>query len=296
MRKLVSILTPCYNGEKHIWRLLDSVLKQTYPRIEMFVIDDGSTDNSPSIIKSYIPRFEDKGYSLTYVYQENQGLASTINNGLKFINGDYLLYPDADDYYQEENAVRDMADALDKSDETVSIARGKCYVRDDEALDVIDKFDGDNEFLFEDCLWYKNRFYHFCIMLKVPLLDKLIPHREIFTSKWGGQNWQILLPLLYKHRCITLDKYLFNVLANKESLSRKVWQEHLIENYMDLSRTQLETIDNLITMPVEEKEKYKRLIEKAFRKNIFRVRMVIFLKKIHLYSLLKLSINQCFHK
>ncbi|MDR0412971.1 MAG: glycosyltransferase family 2 protein, partial [Dysgonamonadaceae bacterium] len=55
MSGLVSILTPCYNGEKHIWRLLDSILTQTYSKIEMFIIDDGSTDKSAKLIQSYIP-------------------------------------------------------------------------------------------------------------------------------------------------------------------------------------------------------------------------------------------------
>ena len=48
---LVSIITPCYNGEKYVHRLLDSILIQDYPLIEMFVIDDGSTDASWHIIQ-----------------------------------------------------------------------------------------------------------------------------------------------------------------------------------------------------------------------------------------------------
>ena len=60
MRKnLVSNVTPCYNSAKYLYRLLDSVLMQDYPDIEMFAIDDGSTDNTKEIIESYIPRFQD---------------------------------------------------------------------------------------------------------------------------------------------------------------------------------------------------------------------------------------------
>jgi glycosyltransferase involved in cell wall biosynthesis len=51
-RDLVSIVTPCYNTGKYVHRLLESVLNQTYPNIEMFVIDDGSSDNSAEIVKS----------------------------------------------------------------------------------------------------------------------------------------------------------------------------------------------------------------------------------------------------
>jgi len=53
MPKLVSIIIPCFNAEKWLREAIDSCLQQTYPHIEIIVIDDGSTDNSLEIIKSY---------------------------------------------------------------------------------------------------------------------------------------------------------------------------------------------------------------------------------------------------
>ena len=50
---LVSVITPCYNGEKWVGRLMDSVLDQTYPKIEFIIVNDGSTDRSENIILSY---------------------------------------------------------------------------------------------------------------------------------------------------------------------------------------------------------------------------------------------------
>ena len=94
---LVYILTPSYNCGQYIYRLLNSVLTQTYPNIEMTVIDDGSTDNTKDIIISYQFKFAARCYKLNYVYQNNQGLSSTINNGLKLVHGDFLIWPDADD-------------------------------------------------------------------------------------------------------------------------------------------------------------------------------------------------------
>lgn len=58
---LVSVITPCYNGGMLIHRLLDSILKQDYSMIEMYVVDDGSKDNTRSVIESYIDCFADKG-------------------------------------------------------------------------------------------------------------------------------------------------------------------------------------------------------------------------------------------
>ena len=57
IKGLVSIITPCFNGEHLIFRLLDSVLKQDYQQIEMIVVDDGSMDKSKDVILSYVDKF-----------------------------------------------------------------------------------------------------------------------------------------------------------------------------------------------------------------------------------------------
>ena len=68
-KELISILTPSYNNGDIIHRLLDSILMQTYQKIEMFVIDDGSTDNTKEVILKYIDKFSKRGIVLNYIYQ-----------------------------------------------------------------------------------------------------------------------------------------------------------------------------------------------------------------------------------
>lgn len=97
MSPLVSIMTPCYNGENYVGRYLDSVLAQTYGNIELAIVDDGSTDNTAAIIKSYIPKFEAKGYRLIYRYKENGGAASAINVAMQVVTGDFIMWFDSDD-------------------------------------------------------------------------------------------------------------------------------------------------------------------------------------------------------
>lgn len=113
----MSVLTPCYNDAKFIAKLIRSVLNQDYPNIEMIVIDDGSTDDSANIIKSFIPKFKAKGFSLKYFYQKNQGQSVAINNGLKKVCGQFLVWPDSDDCYSSPSAIGKMAQVLiDKPD------------------------------------------------------------------------------------------------------------------------------------------------------------------------------------
>ncbi|MBR3430978.1 MAG: glycosyltransferase family 2 protein [Clostridia bacterium] len=93
---LVSIITPCYNGEKYIGETIDSVLSQTYTDWEMIIIDDGSKDNSAEVIKQYTdPRIK-------YFRQENAGSAAARNNGLRRAEGQYIALLDADDLWRPE--------------------------------------------------------------------------------------------------------------------------------------------------------------------------------------------------
>nr|BFF40020.1 hypothetical protein BACY1_18250 [Tenacibaculum mesophilum] len=131
---LVSILTPCYNGESHIARLLESILYQSYNNIEMYVVDDGSIDNTASIVKSYVTKFKSKGYSLNYVFQANSGQGSAINNGLKFVKGDYLVWPDSDDFFATNKSIEKMVVSLEKEENKNNIARTFCNVLDEENL------------------------------------------------------------------------------------------------------------------------------------------------------------------
>lgn len=87
--KLVSVIMACYNGEEFLGEAIESVFGQSYGNIEVVVVDDGSTDNSASIIKSY-----DK---VRYVRQENSGVAAARNTGLGLITGDYVVVHDVDD-------------------------------------------------------------------------------------------------------------------------------------------------------------------------------------------------------
>lgn len=89
---LVTVLMPCYNGEKYLREAIDSILNQTLSDFEFLIINDGSTDSSEEIIKSYSdPR-------INYVKNEmNMRLIATLNKGIKLAKGKYLARMDADD-------------------------------------------------------------------------------------------------------------------------------------------------------------------------------------------------------
>jgi glycosyltransferase involved in cell wall biosynthesis len=91
----VSVAIPAYNAEKTIRETLDSVLEQSYPNIEVIVVDDGSTDGTWSVLQSY-------GSRIRSIHQENQGLAGCRNTGLRAAVGKYIALLDSDDLCEPE--------------------------------------------------------------------------------------------------------------------------------------------------------------------------------------------------
>lgn len=95
---VVSILIPAYNTGAFIGKCLDSVVNQTYQKLQIVIIDDGSIDNTPDICNLY----SEKDNRVEFYTQENQGVAATRNNLLQKVKGDYVLFVDADDWIESD--------------------------------------------------------------------------------------------------------------------------------------------------------------------------------------------------
>lgn len=93
---LVTILSPCYNVEVYLSECLDSIINQTYKNLQIVLIDDGSTDHTWSILNDY----SSKDSRVEIYHQENQGVATTRNNLLDKVKGDYVLFVDSDDWIE----------------------------------------------------------------------------------------------------------------------------------------------------------------------------------------------------
>ena len=96
--KKISVIIPVYNTEKYLRRCFDSVINQTYPNMEMVVINDGSKDNSEKIINEYRNEYPE---IISYYSKENTGVADTRNFGIEKAKGDYIMFLDSDDYIDE---------------------------------------------------------------------------------------------------------------------------------------------------------------------------------------------------
>ena len=113
MLPLVSIVIPVYNGAGYLSECVESCLGQSYPNLEIVVIDDGSTDDSRDVLQPYQKK-------IVYHYQENAGLAGARNTGHRIAKGKYIAWLDADDIAHPERILL-QALYLEKHEEVVLV-------------------------------------------------------------------------------------------------------------------------------------------------------------------------------
>ena len=109
----ISIIVPVYNTSKYLNKCINSLLNQTLEDIEIILINDGSTDESDSIIKKY------KDKRIKYIHKKNEGIGKTRNLGIEIASGEYLSFIDSDDYVEADfcekmynKAIKDNCDIV----------------------------------------------------------------------------------------------------------------------------------------------------------------------------------------
>jgi glycosyltransferase involved in cell wall biosynthesis len=110
-RPLVSVIIPTYNRATVISETIDNVFSQTYKNIELIVVDDGSTDDTPAILRRYADR-------VRTITQKNAGPAAARNRGIEVSGGDIIAFQDSDDLWEPSKLERQVA-LLEKSGNSV---------------------------------------------------------------------------------------------------------------------------------------------------------------------------------
>lgn len=113
----VSVVVPVYNVEEYLRECLDSLVNQTLSDIEIILVNDGSTDNSPAICEEYAKKYE----KIKYISQKNQGLSGARNTGIRVAKGEYIGFVDSDDYVK-----RDMYEFLYNNAKEYKVAISAC--------------------------------------------------------------------------------------------------------------------------------------------------------------------------
>lgn len=272
MEKLVSIISPCFNGEKYLSAFFDSVIKQTYNNIELIFVDDGSTDATAFICEKYEALFQEKGIRFKYIYQENSGQAAAINNALSQFQGEFLSWFDSDDIMLPQCVEKKVSFLNNNPNLGFVLCRGAVVdeTNTNRVLSAQKRIKKEPDNLFRDLIDGCNVvFTPGTIMATRSAILNAIPTLKIYEGR-QGQNLQMMLPLAYTSRWGYLDEILYKYVVHQDShchtkrnyvtqISRNNEFVHLIHS----------TIDSIQSMPAEGKKYWKGYCSISYtRKNL----------------------------
>lgn len=266
-KPLISLLVPCYNVGDKCDKFFLSLVNQTYTNIELVIVNDGSSDNTEEKIFSYKPQLENVGFIVKYFYQENLGVGVATNKAIKNFTGEYVCWADPDDYYEENSFELRLNYMIEHPD--CAIVTSDAYIRNGEKCTILsDSFPRNSEKnQFEAMLLKESIICAGCHMVRTCCFDRAIKNRDIYEDR-KGQNWQLLLPILYFYDRDFLSIPLYDYIIYGNSLS------HSVKSYEDYSDRYLrdkiiltETLHR-IEMSIDEKKKYFDLINVDYWKDM----------------------------
>jgi glycosyltransferase involved in cell wall biosynthesis/peptidoglycan/xylan/chitin deacetylase (PgdA/CDA1 family) len=241
--KIVSVIIPCFNAEKYIGQAIESILNQTYKNFELLIINDGSSDSSPDVIKKYGQL--DK--RVNYFEQVNNGVSYSRNRGIELAKGEIIAFLDADDVWEPEN-LEVKTNAL-KEDTTIDWVFSDVYLAD-EHLTKTEVIEGGNDTdILNSLLSRKGDVIH-------------APSNIVVRSKCLGASM-----VLFDKKLSTSADWDFCVqLAAKKFKGKRIplplWSYRVLENSMSRNLQVIER-DNLY---VHQKAKEQKLFKSTFFK------------------------------
>ena len=254
---LVSIIIPVYNVEKYLHRCLDSVGRQSYPHIEIIIVNDGSPDQCQAIIDEYAA----KDARIKAMVQENGGLAAARNAGMRLAQGTYLMFVDSDDYI-EADSVQLLLDNALLTEADIVAGNHKILPSHGQALDRMQFASG---VLSRQAMGQVNQRFDYFIgqRYRVAVWAKLFRHDFIKKAGLQFENnseyfaEDMLFSLKYYvngPKISLLNEYLYVYCLNEDSITSSYKPNlsqrylHLVENFHDylVSRGQVEQYQDLL--------------------------------------------------
>ncbi len=299
MTPFFSIIIPVYNKERFVKNTLETVLNQAFQNYEIIVVNDGSTDNSLEILRNISDR------RLKIFDQENQGAATSRNNGMKNATAPYLCFLDADDSWTTDHLTV-LADAIAKfpagkmfCSRYVTQINHNTFVKNN-LLDIADDYEGYVEDFFKSS--YVNR---------VALTSAVCIHESVFKELGGFNNttcstedleYWIKIALNYKVVITAKTTMVYNFITDNSSLSKihitkktvpdfdiyaaEELQNQSLKRFLDLYRVEYALQFKI----VGDSQRSRKLLQKTDPRNInLKTKILLKLPSVLLQKLLKVK-------
>lgn len=280
---LVSVIVPCYNHEEYIEECIKSIINQTYKNIELIVIDDGSKDSSPKLLKelSLI-------YNFHFEYQKNIGLSATLNKMINMSTGKYIALVASDDIYTL-NKIEILVTEFENLDEDYGIVCGNAQFINNKSEKLFHK---KNNNKYYDLISYYissredinifSEFGSYTSILAsnyIPALSTLIKRNilievGLYEEEITLEDWNMWLKLSKKYKM----KYINEVVAfyrwHDSNISKTMYKKLAMDTIYILEREK-EYCKNNNLMDVWRKKYYHSIVfllrNKDYREFMYKV-------------------------
>lgn len=261
---MISIIVPIYNAEKYIDRCVSSIVNQTFRDLEIILVNDGSVDNSLSICKLW----ENRDVRVRLLSQDNTGVSSARNLGIKNATGDFLMFLDSDDYMLPDMC-NVMYDTLNEKNADLVICGIKETGENIWAPAKDSDYQSSDEF-FNDFV------YHLNTELLSPCWNKLY-RKELVTDLFNidvsfGED--LIFNLHYLKNCEKISFIMKPLLFHEKNVVGSLVSKVDLQRLLDIERNHNEVLNYAFTF----KRSYAGLHNKYFRDICVYIRM-LFLSK-----------------
>lgn len=221
MKPLLTVVIPVYNVEKYLKRCVESVIAQDWKKYEILLVDDGSTDHSPQICDNYVKTYD----FISVIHKENGGLSEARNTGLSQAKGEYVYFPDSDDWIEPDTFIA-LSEALESQKFDI-ISFNREFVKSEEDAIISDSvvtivFEGKDAFVEMLKHSYITGFANDKIYRKSLFMDHdiLFPKGKYYEDL--GTNYKLFLSA--KKVYATNQKYYHYLIDNPDSITQS-WNE-----------------------------------------------------------------------
>ena len=229
----ISVIMSVYNGEKYLGEAIESILNQTFTDFEFIIVNDGSTDNSLEIIKSY----DDERIKVTN-NEKNIGLTKSLNKALKVARGEYIARQDADDVSMP-NRFEEQMKYLEKYPEAALLGTSVYLI--DEYGEIMGKRialanPGNEPFK-------TNQFSHGSVVFKKEIIDKLGGYNELFRYV---QDYELWLRIAKYYEMRNLTQILYKLRSHDENVGFTNREESVLYHILALKLTRGSLEDRIL--------------------------------------------------
>jgi len=194
---ILSVVLAVYNGERYLGSALKSILDQTFKDFECIVIDDGSTDCTPEILKEFTDS------RLKIISQENKGLTKSLNYGISISRGIFIARMDADDI-ADLNRFKIQLDFLQQSPE-VAVCGTLARLIDTQGADIGEYCVPINYRTIRRHLLFHNPFIHPSVIFRKNIFYEVGGYDETYRYAQDYELWSRIVPA---YKTINIDQYL----------------------------------------------------------------------------------------